>query len=79
MLFLTVYAVWNIYRVFKLSRKGIERIKKIRARIYVILFPIIAIIASPFLALFTNYYLSRSAYYDFIDYFVQKIPMSFIP
>ncbi len=79
MLFLTVYAVWNIYRVFKFSREGIERNKKIRARIYVILFPIIAIIASPFLALLTNYYLTRSAYYDFIDYFIQKLPMSFIP
>ena len=79
MLFLTVFAVWNIYRVFKLSREGIERNKRIRVRIYVILFPIIAIIASPFLALFTNYYLTRSAYYDFIDYFIQKLPMSFIP
>jgi len=79
MLFLTVYAVWNIHRVFKLSKEGIERNKKIRARIYVILFPIIAIIASPFLALFTNYYLTRNAYYDFVYYIVHKIPMTLLP
>ena len=78
-LFLTVYAVWNIYRVFKLSKEGIDKNKKIRARIYVILFPVIAIIASPFLALFTNYYLTRNAYYDFIHYIVHKIPISLVP
>lgn len=76
---LTVFALWNVYKVFKLSREGVTKAKKIRVRIYVILFPVIAIIASPFLALSTNYYLTRSAYYYFIDYFVQKIPMSLIP
>ena len=79
MLFLTVYAVWNIYRVFKLSREGIEKNKKIRARIYVILFQVIAIIRSPFLVLFTNYFLTRNAYYDFIHYIVHKIPISLVP
>ena len=79
MLILTVYALWNTYRVFKLSREGIDKNKKIRARIYVILFPVIAIIASPFLALFTNYYLTRNAYYDFIHYIVHKIPMTLLP
>ena len=79
MLILTLYALWNTYRVFKLSREGIDKNKKIRARIYVILFPVIAIIASPFLALFTNYYLTRNAYYDFIHYIVHKIPISLVP
>ncbi len=79
MLFLTVYALWNIYRVFKLSKEGFTKAKKIRVRIYVILFPIIAIFASPFLAFFTQYHLTSSAYYDFIDFFVKKIPMSLIP
>ena len=37
MSFLIMYTLWNSYRVFKLSSSGIERAKKIRVRIYVIL------------------------------------------
>lgn len=79
MVFLTFYSFWNVYRVFKISKNGIAKAQKIKVRIYVILFPVIAIIASPFLALFTNYHLNSSSYYDFIDFVIHKIPTSPIP
>ena len=73
MLVLTVYAIWNGYRIFKLSKDGIGISKKIKVRIYVILFPVIAIISSPFLILFIGPYLNGSRYFAFIDYIIKLI------
>jgi hypothetical protein len=74
MLVLTVYAIWNGYRIFKLSKDEIRISKKIKVRIYVILFPVIAIISSPFLILFIGPYLDGSRYFAFIDYIIKLIP-----
>lgn len=74
MLVLTVYAIWNGYRIFKLSKDEIGISKKIKVRIYVILFPVIAIISSPFLILFIGPYLDGSRYFAFIDYIIKLIP-----
>lgn len=79
MLLLSVYAVWNIYKIFKLSQNEIEKYKKIRIRTYVILFPAIAIISSPFLVLFIGPYLDGSRYFSFLDYMIKIIPFSVIP
>lgn len=73
MLLLSVYAVWNIYKIFKLSQ-NIENYKKIRVRAYTIIFPAIAIIASPFLILFIGSYLNGSRYFAFLDYIIKIIP-----
>ena len=61
---LLIYTIWNGYRVFVLSKNGIEKAHKIRVRIYVIVFPIIAIIASPILALTTEYYLVTNTMFN---------------
>ena len=74
MLVLTVYAIWNGYRIFKLSKDEIGASKKIKIRIYVILFPVIAIISSPFLILFIGPFLDGSQYFAFIDYIIKLIP-----
>ena len=74
MLVLTVYAIWNGYRIFKLSKDEIGLSKKIKVRIYVILFPVIAIISSPFLILFIGPFLDGSQYFAFIDYIIKLIP-----
>ena len=79
MLVLTFYAIWNGYRIFKLSKDGIEISKKIKVRIYVILFPVITIISSPFLILFTGSYLNGSRYFAFLDYIIKIIPFSVSP
>ncbi len=76
MLVLTFYAIWNGYRIFKLSKDRIEISKKIKVRIYVILFPVIAIISSPFLILFIGPYLDGSRYFAFLDYIIKLIPFS---
>ena len=73
--FLVMYTLWNSYRVFKLSNSGIERAKKIRVRIYVILFPILAIIASPFLAFGSISFIETSYISIFLNNFVQIFPM----
>ena len=73
MLVLTFYAIWNGYRIFKLSKNRIEISNKIKARIYVILFPVIAIISSPFLILFIGPYLDGSRYFAFLDYIIKLI------
>ena len=74
MLVLTVYAIWNSYRIFKLSKDEIGISKKIKVRIYVILFPLIAIISSPFLILFIGPYLDGSRYFAFFDNIIKLIP-----
>lgn len=74
MLVLIVYAIWNGYRIFKLSKDEIRISKKIKVRIYVILFPVIAIISSPFLILFIGPYMNGSRYFAFIDYVIKLIP-----
>ena len=79
MLFLTIYTLWNGYRVFKLSQNDIEKSKKIRVRAYTIIFPAIAIISSPFLILFIGSYLNGSRYFAFLDYIIKLIPFSFSP
>ncbi len=79
MLFLTFYAIWNGYKIFKLSKDGIEISKKIKVRIYVILFPVIAIISSPFLILFVGPYLDGSRYFAFLDYIIKLMPFSVSP
>ena len=76
MILLSVYAVWNIYKIFKLSQNNIEKSKKIRIRAYTIIFPAIAIISSPFLILFTGSYLSGSRYFAFLDYIIKIVPLS---
>ena len=75
MSFLIMYTLWNSYRVFKLSNIGIERAKKIRVRIYVILFPILAIISSPFLAFGSISFIETSYISIFLNNFVQIFPM----
>ena len=75
-LFLTIYTLWNGYRVFKLSQNDIEKSKKIRVRAYTIIFPAIAIISSPFLILFIGSYLNGSRYFAFLDYIIKIIPFS---
>ena len=67
MLVLTFYAIWNGYRIFKLTKDRIEISKKIKVRTYVILFPVIAIISSPFLILFIGPYLDGSQYFAFFN------------
>ena len=79
MLILILYAIWNGYRVFKLSRNETQIAKKIRVRIYVFLFPAIAIISSPFLIIFTGSYLNASRYFAFLDYIIKIIPFSVSP
>ena len=79
MLLLILYAIWNGYKVFKLSRNEIQIPKKIRVRIYVFLFPAIAIISSPFLIIFTGSYLNGSRYFAFLDYIIKIIPFSVSP
>lgn len=74
MLVLMVYAIWNGYRIFKLTKDRIEISKKIKVRTYVILFPVIAIISSPFLILFIGPYLNGSQYFAFLDYIIKLIP-----
>ena len=76
MILLSVYAVWNIYKIFKLSQNNIEKSKKIRVRAYTIIFPLIAIISSPFLILFIGSYLNGSRYFAFLDYIIKIIPFS---
>ena len=76
MILLSVYAVWNIYKIFKLSQNDIEKYKKIRVRAYTIIFPAIAIISSPFLILFIGSYLNGSRYFAFLDYIIKIIPFS---
>ena len=75
MCFLVIYALWNCYRVFKLSNSGIESSKKIRVRIYVILFPILAIMASPFLAIGSISFVETSRISIYINNFVEMFPM----
>ena len=75
MSFLIMYTLWNSYRVFKLSNSGIERAKKIKVRIYVILFPILAIISSPFLAFGSISFIETSYISIFLNNFVQIFPM----
>ena len=79
MILLSVYAVWNIYKIFKLSQNNIEKSKKIRVRAYTIIFPAIAIISSPFLILFIGSYLNESRYFSFLDYIIKLIPFSVSP
>ena len=79
MLVLIFYTIWNGYRIFKLSKDRIEISKKIKVRIYVILFPVIAIISSPFLILFIGPYLDGSQYFAFLDYIIKLIPFSVSP
>lgn len=79
MLVLIVYAIWNGYRIFKLSKDEIGISKKIKVRIYVILFPVIAIISSPFLILFIGPYLDGSQYFAFLDYIIKLVPFSVNP
>ena len=79
MLLLILYAIWNGYRVFKLSRNETQIAKKIRVRIYVFLFPAIAIISSPFLIIFTGSYLNGSRYFAFLNYIIKIIPFSVSP
>jgi len=75
MCFLVIYTIWNCYRVFKLSKSGIEKAKKIRVRVYVILFPLLAIMASPFLA-YGSVSLIETTYFSiFLNNFVQMFPM----
>ena len=71
--FLIIYTLWNSYRIFKLSNSEIEKAKKIRVRIYVILFPILAIIASPFLA-FGSISFIETHNLIYLDYFINKLP-----
>ena len=73
MLVLTFYAIWNGYRIFKLTKDRIEMSEKIKVRIYVILFPVIAIISSPFLILFIGPSLDGSQYFAFLDYIIKLI------
>ena len=78
-LFLTIYTLWNGYRVFKLSQNDIEKSKKIRVRAYTIIFPAIAIISSPFLILFIGSYLNGTRYFAVLDYIIKLIPFSVSP
>ena len=54
-----IYTIWNGYRVFVLSRNEEVQAKRIKVRIYVIIFPLFAIFLSPFLSLISQHYFSN--------------------